>query len=231
MYKNYLIYFVIISIILLDGPLHSHEIHLKNGMVIQTKSCWEEGDIVNYVKYGTVIGLGKNTIDHIKYDNIVEYANSTIYCTNGSSIFCRKIYEKNDELKCINNKSTQILQHSDISKIVKGQSRYHNFFDMPIEAQKTWTKATIYLKNKDSLLVQEVWTKGNILYCQTHTDSYEFNIDQIKSVKKGYSRRPKLHEMTQAEQNRVLQNQARKKKLKEIKKKELEREIEQIITQ
>ena len=37
-------------------------IQLKDGREIESSSCWEEGDMIYYYKYGTAIGISKSTV-------------------------------------------------------------------------------------------------------------------------------------------------------------------------
>lgn len=55
MYKTS-IKLIVLSTIIYFGPmLNAHEIHMKDGRVIESKSVWEEDGIVKYQKYGATI--------------------------------------------------------------------------------------------------------------------------------------------------------------------------------
>lgn len=45
----------------------AHEIHLKNGKIIETETVWRQGDAVLYEKYGGTITLSANQVQEISY--------------------------------------------------------------------------------------------------------------------------------------------------------------------
>ncbi|MDM8525143.1 trypsin-like peptidase domain-containing protein [Desulfococcaceae bacterium HSG8] len=49
------------------GLSDAHEIHLKDGRIIKTKTCWEEGDVVKYERYGGILTIKKELVTNILY--------------------------------------------------------------------------------------------------------------------------------------------------------------------
>ena len=51
--------------------INANEIHMKDGRIVKTKTCWEENGIVYYEKYGATIGINKNLVKEIKINGII----------------------------------------------------------------------------------------------------------------------------------------------------------------
>lgn len=54
-------------LLLLAGPINAHEIIMKDGRVIKTKTCWEEGGVVKYERYGGILTIKKALVENIVY--------------------------------------------------------------------------------------------------------------------------------------------------------------------
>lgn len=225
---NKKIYLIILAIVILFASLvGAHEIHFKDGRVIRTKTCWEEDGKVNYQKYGAIIGVSRELIDDIIYEDTKMYMYSTIYFNDGTSMFCGKIWEENLKVHCKNEKFPTIYDKEEVLKIIKG--RDHKFKDLPSEAQKQWTAATVYFKNKKTLLVNRVWQNGEKLYCKTNSGDVVFDIADVFDVEKGHRRKPKYYEMPVKEQKKIRDKVYFKALEDEANRIEIERYFEDLI--
>lgn len=57
-------------LVLLSSQVDAHEIHMKDGRVIKATSCWEDGDMVRFEKYGGVVGISKDLVKEIVYEKV-----------------------------------------------------------------------------------------------------------------------------------------------------------------
>lgn len=48
-----------------SGVAGADEIHLKDGRIIKVQECWEEEEMIKYRKYGTVLGIAKDSVKEI----------------------------------------------------------------------------------------------------------------------------------------------------------------------
>lgn len=57
----------VLFILLIATPIHAHEIIMKDGRVIKTKTCWEEDGLVKYERYGGILMIKKALVENIVY--------------------------------------------------------------------------------------------------------------------------------------------------------------------
>jgi hypothetical protein len=58
---------IVLFLVLVAELSMAHEIHMKDGRIIKSKTIWEEDELVNYEKFGTVIGIKKDLVKEIIY--------------------------------------------------------------------------------------------------------------------------------------------------------------------
>ena len=224
---NKKIFLTIQAIIILSVSLvGANEIHLKDGRVIRTKTCWEENGKINYQKYNAVIGINRDLVEDIIYEDAKIYSYSTVYLKDGTSKYCARLWEENLKINCKNGKIPIIYDKEKVLKILKG--RNHKFKDLPTEAQKKWTAATVYFKNKKTLLVNTVWQDGDKLYCNTNSGDFVFDITDVSDVKKGHRRKPKYYELPLNEQKKIKEKVYLRALEDEAKRKEIEHYFENL---
>jgi hypothetical protein len=73
---------IVLSVLFLCNISFAHEIHLTDGKIIKTNSCWEETDKVYYEKFGATIQIPKENVLKIVFDfsqseNIIDKNNDT----------------------------------------------------------------------------------------------------------------------------------------------------------
>lgn len=68
MYKTFLKVIVFFILIYSASAVNAHEIHMKDGRIIESETVWEENDIVKYQKYEAIIGIKKNLVKKIIYN-------------------------------------------------------------------------------------------------------------------------------------------------------------------
>ena len=166
------------------SPAFAHEIHLKDGRTIHTKECWQEDGFVTYEKFGAVVRIPKDKVKQITYDDREVIKPATIYFNNGHSIYCNSSWEKDGQVYCDQYKADYFYDKEDVAGILKG--RTHKFEELPTVIQKQWTAATVYLKSRQYLHADKVWTEGDNLFCQTSSEDYIFPIGDVLAVKKGH---------------------------------------------
>ncbi len=225
---NKKILLIIQVIIILSASLvGADEIHLKDGRVIRTKTCWEENGKINYQKYNAVIGINRDLVENIIYEDEKIYSYSTVYFTDGTSNYCAKLWEENLQIYCENGKIPIMYDKEKVVKILKGRNQ--KFKDLPTEAQKKWTAATVYFKNKKTLLVNTVWQEGDKLYCKTNSGDFTFDIADVSDVKKGHRRKPKYYELPVNEQKKIKEKIYLKALEDQAKRKEIEHYFDNLI--
>ncbi|QTA84911.1 S1C family serine protease [Desulfonema magnum] len=65
MFINYATYIVLILV--LAAPGNAHEIVLKDGKIIKTRSCWEENGAIKYERYGGILTIEKKLVEEVIY--------------------------------------------------------------------------------------------------------------------------------------------------------------------
>ena len=80
-----------------------YEIILKDGRSIKAKTCWEEGDILFYSKYGSTISLSKTIIEKVKKIKSDSDAQSGQDIDNKNNYTCTKTHCP-QERRCFDEK-------------------------------------------------------------------------------------------------------------------------------
>jgi hypothetical protein len=179
----------------------SHEILLKNGSSIKTTNYWIENDILKYEKVGGILSLKMERVSEIIDENSNIYNDATIYLTDGKSGFYRKIVKKDEKYYC-QSQNTQSIIYNQNEVIIVLLGRDHKFNELPADAQKNWTKATIIFKDDRYLLVRQVYKEADKIHCKTYFDEFSFDYNKVKDVLKGHTRSARFHELSQEEQKK-----------------------------
>ena len=167
------------------NPCRAHEIRLKDGRVIQTKTCWEEDGAVKYENYGVIVALKRDLVEEVIYEEHRVWKNgATLYLKNGSTIFYPSVILEGSQYRCTSGKDTFLYAKDEVVTALAG--RNHDFADLPPEIQKQWPAATVYLDNNVMLLAHKVWLEDGKLHCLTDSEDYVFDMAQVKRVVKGH---------------------------------------------
>ena len=167
------------------SPCQAHEIHLKDGRVIETKTCWEEDGAVKYENYGVIVELQRDLVAKVVYEDDRVWNNgATLYLKNGSTIFYPRVALEGRQYRCTSGKDIFLYTKDEVVTALAG--RNHDFADLPPEIQKQWPAATVYLDNNVMLLAHKVWLEDGKLHCNTDSQDYVFDMAQVKKVVKGY---------------------------------------------
>ena len=166
-------------------PCQAHEIHLKDGRVIEAKTCWEEDGAVKYENYGVIVELQRDLVAKVVYEDDRVWNNgATLYLKNGSTIFYPRVALEGRQYRCTSGKDIFLYTKDEVVTALAG--RNHDFADLPPEIQKQWPAATVYLDNNVMLLAHKVWLEDGKLHCNTDSQDYVFDMAQVKKVVKGY---------------------------------------------
>lgn len=124
----------------------AHKIYLKDGRTIEAGFCWEEGDVIKYQKFGTVVTIKRDRVKKIIYSNEGENNISSsipkrdniekneaqypkggiIILKNGEKIIADIIWVDNGIIKYVVNGVTLYITENNIEKIVNSKSNTHN---------------------------------------------------------------------------------------------------------
>jgi len=108
-------------IILFANFANSHEIHMKDGRVIETTSVTERGNTVYYLRHGDARILNKNDIEKIVKTDTKSYDEVRVYFHNKDSIFCERVDIINDKVKCINKRKSITYDKKNVTKILSAE--------------------------------------------------------------------------------------------------------------
>ncbi|MCW5198173.1 trypsin-like peptidase domain-containing protein [Desulfobulbus sp. F3] len=90
------LHYVFAALLLLGTTeLHAHQIHLKNGKVIESENVWKEGDNVIYEKYGGSISIPAGQVQDIVYSKNTKTENQPPAGSNLSDQLHAKLNPKN----------------------------------------------------------------------------------------------------------------------------------------
>lgn len=147
---------VIISLLIIIPFVSiAHEIHLKNGRVIEVDSYWDRDGEIIYEQYGTTIYLDKKKIKEIKTEDENQFAQkqatknkkikelekkyntigAVIFLKSGKTIIAKKTWFEDGLIYCKTDKQVlhltidQISQFGRASKAGKEKGRNSNFYN------------------------------------------------------------------------------------------------------
>jgi hypothetical protein len=76
----------------MTGFSFAHEIILKDGNVIKSKSVWVDNGYVKYDKFGSIIGIPEERVEKIDYDDkeLIAYE-AMVVLNNGDSLLVENL--------------------------------------------------------------------------------------------------------------------------------------------
>jgi hypothetical protein len=107
----------------MTGFSFAHEIILKDGKVIKSKSVWVDNGYVKYDKFGSIIGIPEERVEKIDYDDkeLIAYE-AMVVLNNGDSLLVENLSLENNIYECRHNNATVTFPKKDVKSVADRRS-------------------------------------------------------------------------------------------------------------